>query len=229
MDPVEIGKEFLAHYASEYYDPVKAREYYERTKKLKGGNAAPPKDESKEQRKARIETAQNQRQAISYANKQIGTRKQTESKAAQKAQTIRMERLRKSSEASRKRISDALTKRLNEIKAKAQIKAEPVKLNVIPADASPAKRAYLEKQNEQLLKAAQRKNADAKAAANKEAVQATDAARKEARVAMKQIGTDLKAMVTQARADYQAGNKARTSKFKLAKETEEKNIKANVR
>jgi len=28
--------DFLAHYASEYYDPVKAHEYYERTKHLKG-------------------------------------------------------------------------------------------------------------------------------------------------------------------------------------------------
>lgn len=30
------SKDYLAHYASPYYDPIKAHEYYERTKKLKG-------------------------------------------------------------------------------------------------------------------------------------------------------------------------------------------------
>lgn len=40
-DNLKDGKHF-AHYASEYYDPVKAHEYYERTKKLKGRTASRP-------------------------------------------------------------------------------------------------------------------------------------------------------------------------------------------
>ena len=36
MDSLTHAEDFLRHYASEYYDPVKAKEYYERTKQLKG-------------------------------------------------------------------------------------------------------------------------------------------------------------------------------------------------
>lgn len=42
----EFVEDFLAHYASQYYDPVKAREYYLRTRKLKGRSGASPMDSS---------------------------------------------------------------------------------------------------------------------------------------------------------------------------------------
>ena len=35
----DLPKNTIAHYASKYYDPVKAHEYYMRTRKLKGRNS----------------------------------------------------------------------------------------------------------------------------------------------------------------------------------------------
>lgn len=39
-DRLKASTDTLAHYSSPYYDPAKAHEYYERTKKLKGGGSA---------------------------------------------------------------------------------------------------------------------------------------------------------------------------------------------
>jgi len=62
---LEEHGDVLAHYASPYYDPVKAKEYYERTKQLKGRQPT---------------TTKSQSEAIGYANKQIGTAKSAELK-----------------------------------------------------------------------------------------------------------------------------------------------------
>lgn len=65
---LEDHGDVLAHYASKYYDPVKAKEYYERTKQLKGKGSAT----------ASLTT--NQRQGIGYAKNQIATSRQDELK-----------------------------------------------------------------------------------------------------------------------------------------------------
>lgn len=241
MDSIERGKEFLAHYASQYYDPQAAHEYYERTKQLKGDKPAIPKNETKAQREARKATAQSQREGISYAKKKIGDAKKAESKSAQAAHDLRMKELRGNAEATSQRIQDKLNAKLEAIRAKVMgnvkkdvVKAKP--LNPIPPNASPQQRAYLEKQNQLITKsnqAAQRR-ADAnyatkKGAANEALAKASAEAKTAARAEMKKVGTDLKAMVTKARADYQSANKARDAKYKTAVETEEKNIKANVK
>lgn len=241
MDRVQRGKEFLAHYASPYYDPVKAKEYYERTKDLKGREPAVPKNETKEQREARRATSQRQREGLSYAKKQIGNAKQAETKSAQARQELRMKELRGQAEATQQRIQDKLNAKLEAIRAKASgsVKktiVKPKPLNPIPANASPQLRAYLEKQNAQITKsnkaAQQRADADyatKKGAADKAAADASTAAKTAARAQMKKVGTDLKTMVQKARTDYEAGTKARNAKYKAAVETEEKNIKANVK
>lgn len=239
---IERGKElFLAHYSSQYYDPVKAHEYYEKNKELKGPQPAAPKNETKEQREARKATSQRQREGLSYAKKQIGNAKQVESKSAQAAQELRMKELRGNAEMVQQRIQEKLAAKLEEIRVKAVnsakrtvVKAKP--LNPIPANASPQLKAYLQKQNEQITKsnkaAQQKADADyakAKGAAQASAASANAAAKTAAQAEMKKVGTDLKAMVTKARKDYAAAGKARTAKYKAAVDAEEKNIKANVK
>lgn len=62
----EFIEGYLAHYTSEHYDPVKAREYYLRTRELKGRNSG-----------AGLKT-QKKKQAWAYAQKSIKEKQQTD-------------------------------------------------------------------------------------------------------------------------------------------------------
>lgn len=69
-------KDFLKHYASPYYDPVKAHEYYEAHKKLKG-------------RKSTSGLNEEGRKAASYIKKQLSEEKK--SKIQQESDSIKSE------------------------------------------------------------------------------------------------------------------------------------------
>lgn len=70
------GLSYLKHYASQYYDPVKAHEYYERTKELKGRRSTSKlndegkviwtytKDQIKNKKKAEIESETEKKNAV---------------------------------------------------------------------------------------------------------------------------------------------------------------------
>jgi hypothetical protein len=74
---------FIAHYASEYYDPAKAREYYLRTRELKGRDKAQPETKkTKEQRQQEAERERQRSSANQFAQRNIAA---TERKAMQDA------------------------------------------------------------------------------------------------------------------------------------------------
>lgn len=100
----------LAHYASQYYDPVKAKEYYERTKQLKGKQPA---------------TTKSQSEAIGYAKNQIATAKKTE-----------LTKLAAQREAKLKATAERIKSKLNELIEK---RADAIlkRLENLPADADP--------------------------------------------------------------------------------------------
>lgn len=123
---------FLAHYASKYYDPVKAKEYYERTKELKG-------------REKKL-TTDTQKEAWGYASKQIAEQRKTAKQAAADEQKAKLEKIRADAEASKIRILENLKARIADI----------MKTTPIPANASPKARAYLEKMNAQRQQRASR-------------------------------------------------------------------------
>lgn len=136
---VERVENFLAHYASKYYDPVKAKEYYERTKELKGREPALSK-----------ESRERQSQATAYVRNEISTRKKADldanaatrdqlnaaAKTQSEAHAARMEKLKADTDATTKVIVDKLKAEVEKIKGELKI----------PANASPKLRAYLEKQ-----------------------------------------------------------------------------------
>jgi hypothetical protein len=223
-DVVSFVDDFLAHYSSEFYDPAKAHEYYERNKQLKGGSA-PAAKETKEQRKQRITTATNQRQALGYANKQISAKRQADLKGAQSAQTARVEALRKNVEQRSAQIKQKLEQALAKLQAETAKSIKPVKLNEIPGNASPKLRAYLEKQNAKLLETSQKNTA----AANRKLSVATSAAQKAAQAETQKLGVEMKAAISKARSSYAASRNQIVSKYKSAADTEHKNIKAQVR
>ena len=113
----------LTHYASKYYDPVKAHEYYMRTRKLKGRQTAAPqtakeqiKSELEEKQAEKAETAANefntkkaaiQRDIATLRAKYMGMNK--EERAANKMRTKReIDSLRKQIRQERIRIGNQL-------------------------------------------------------------------------------------------------------------------------
>ena len=81
---MKLGEEFvgvfLAHYASKYYDPAKAREYYLRTRELKGEQSTSELT-VKNGKKVNRERTDQRKQAWAYAKNQIGEAKKADLKS----------------------------------------------------------------------------------------------------------------------------------------------------
>lgn len=115
---------FLAHYSSQYYDPAKAHEYYEKNKKLKGKTAAP--------------LNQNQKEATSYVRNQISTKRTAELKALTTGQEATVKKLQADAKAKVAKINDQI---------KAFFEAQAKEILKVPDNASPKLRAQIEKSN----------------------------------------------------------------------------------
>lgn len=206
---------FLAHYASKYYDPVKAREYYLKNRELKGREGADLSAESR----------QRQAEATSYVTNEINTKKQAdlEANAAKRealsnaanaqaeAHKARMEKLQNDAAAVREEIVSKLKAHLDKLQGELKI----------PANASPKLRAFLEKQH-----AAQRNSALAKTSGE-----------------LKKLRDSVMGSIDTARAQYDAFREGNTADRRAAAverrtisetarkdlETEKKNIKEQVR
>lgn len=202
-DPKQFVEDFLAHYASEYYDPVKAREYYLRTRELKGREPAQStakqtpaqKAAAAAKRQADSKAASAQRDAIGYVSKEIRSRQTAELTAGQKAQAAKAEKVRKTAEAAATKINEKLIASLDKLAFS------------IPDNATPKMRAFLEKQNA-------KKSGKARQLAGKE---------------REKLSADLQSAVKTARTEYQKSREATRAKYKKALETEKNNIRTQVR
>lgn len=207
----------LWHYASKYYDPVKAREYYLRTRELKGRQG--------KQEKLSKESRQRQTEAKTYVREQVRTQRTAAQKAAAEKQQARLEKLRDTAQATRDRIVEKLEALVEKLKADVEVEVPKPKLNEIPKSASPRQRAFLEKQNARMMSEYNNKLGKAQDKARKASVEARDAAREE----IKKVGTDLKAAVTKAREEYKVQRDQIRTKYKTDLQTELKNIDEKVR
>lgn len=90
----------LRHYASKYYDPVKAHEYYMRTRELKG-------------RRSTSKLSEEGKKVWSYTKNQITEEKKSKVEAEKEAKNQKTEELREKASATRERITAKL-KELNE-------------------------------------------------------------------------------------------------------------------
>lgn len=191
----------ITHYASPYYDPDKAKEYYERTKELKG-------------RTSGLSTTQREAYTVSKSN--ISTAKKTESDKAREDQKARLEAIRSKADSARQAIEDKLTKLAADLNAAAEAeKADPLK--VIPASASPKIREYLEKQNAK-IRDTNAKNARVQ----------MQTAKKDAAAERKAIGDSMRGELQKARDDYKAGMDAMKTKYETASNTELENIRTQL-
>jgi hypothetical protein len=130
---------FIAHYASKYYDPVKAREYYLRNRELKGREPALSAESRQRQNEAKsyvTNEIKTRREADLNANAAVRERLSLESKTTSEAYKARMEKLQKDAEATRERITSKLEAYVEKVKNDLKI----------PPNASPKLRAFLESQ-----------------------------------------------------------------------------------
>lgn len=139
---VEKVEAFLAHYASKYYDPVKAKEYYERTKELKGREPALSK-----------QSRERQSQGTAYVRNEINTKRKADLDANAAARDKLNNAAKSETEAHRARM-EKLQKETSEVQEAIvnKLKAEVEKIKgelKIPANASPKVRAFLERQQAQ--------------------------------------------------------------------------------
>jgi hypothetical protein len=86
---------FLAHYTSQYYDPVKAHDYYVKTRQLKG---KPQK------------LSDTQKEGLSYAKNEIATNKKKDLDALDSTQKAQLELIAKRAEKAVTDMNDRLEK-----------------------------------------------------------------------------------------------------------------------
>lgn len=196
--------EFLAHYSSKYYDPVKAREYYLRTRELKGREAAATANLSKESRERQTEGTAYVRDQISTQKKAALDKNQAKSKADSEAYTARIQELSARATDTQKRI---------EQKLKAYLEGIDKNLK-IPANASPKLRAFLEQQQARQKNSARKKTSNELRALQKNLRSVVQSARAQYRSTREANSTERKSIVDQYKKDL---------------ETETQNIKNQVR
>jgi hypothetical protein len=103
------GEAFIAHYASQYYDPVKAREYYLRTRELKGRKKA---------------MSEEQRSAWDYTKGRIDEERQRVTKSAADEFRATVERARQATQAAREQIANKLRDMMDAISKRQEEQSE---------------------------------------------------------------------------------------------------------
>lgn len=196
--------EFLAHYASQFYDPAKAHEYYLKTRELKGLPGAKGKNA-------------NQTEAMAYARNQISIARKADLQKTQTDHKSQVEAVRKQAEANRLQIEAKLKDLVTKIMSEAMTPATP-QFKPVPISASPAQRNAIIRQNAVIAKNAQ------KAAAGAALV-----AKKAAGEKIKQVGADLKAAVADAHSKYTEARKQTVANYQATTNKELANIRTQVR
>lgn len=109
--------EHLTHYASKYYDPVKAHEYYMRTRELKG-------------RRSSSKLTEEGKKVWSYTKKEISDNKKADVDARRSERDATIETLRANAKATRESISSNLERLREALVESTKRKREDVAKNV---------------------------------------------------------------------------------------------------
>ena len=192
-----IPDEELYHYASPYYDPVKAHEYYEAHKKLKGRrSSAKLTDEGKEK--------------WDYVRNQISEQKKSEIKEAQEEKSAVIKAHRAAAKSAQKRISTRL-KRLKKVLAQRakreleQIRSETASPN---ARSKSEERENLAKRNSAVSKSQSSIHNESESASTSAAIE------------RKRIGENLKSVCEATREAYKSWKSQTDSKYETVYQQE---------
>ena len=207
------------------YDPVKAHEYYERTKELKG-------------RRSATGLSETQKVGWDYTKSEVEKERRQAFDDAAAARKDAITKLRQSAEQQRDRIADKLKRlveRISENSAdvreaiSAETQAKIDKLPPIPKGVSKEKRAELAEERRQEIAKIR-----GEAGADKEALtEATKGAKTEQREASgqekEQVRAELIASIDKARENYDSQKEELTARFEQELDTEYENIRTTVR
>ena len=216
-------EEYLAHYASKYYDPVKAKAYYERTKQLKGRNPSSELDSN------------SKKEAWAVTRSNISTERKAEADKTRTDQQARLDSLRKTASDARDRMVEKLKTLLDGIKSDVEDQVAKKKdelqkklesrLVRIPDNATPQRKAYLERQNSKIrAQYTETMNSEIQKIQSDAREKAT-AGRKAYTEERKQTAETLRSSLTKAREDYKAAREAAVEKYKAIEDREYSNIK----
>lgn len=147
---VNMSKEEFRHaYSSQYYDPVKAHEYYERTKQLKGRSTSGMSDEQRSTWNVVKEgiTSEKKEKTENLQEESNATVEALRSEAAAARQRISeklrawLEKIGEDASTNRETLSDIAKQQREEIQAEKQRKLDA--LPEIPSTASPSQKARM--------------------------------------------------------------------------------------
>lgn len=237
---------FLEHYASQYYDPVKAREYYLRTRELKGRSESNLKSEAKKEAwgytKSKVGEAQNaeldaaaeaHKQAVESIRKMIGLMREAITQKLKEA----MDKITQASEEEHARIAEKRAAKLEELaketaKKIAAVPKVPKGLSKEVAaqaaaersDALAAIRGEAKQQRQKVVEDA----ADEAENFDKGVGNITEAARGSANLDRQKVAEGLKGAVENARKQLEAKKQQVKAKYESVYQSEYDAIQKNV-
>lgn len=218
MDASEFIDKVLSHaYSSQYYDPVKAHQYYERTKQLKGRRSA-----------SQLGT-QSKKDKWGYVKNQIGEAKKSEleqisaqSKAdAQKLRGLaasRREELKKKLQALMADATDKAAADIDQIQKDMEKKIEA--LPPIPKSATGSRRALLIRARQEEIKKIKGEAASSKAKVSKDSQGQRKSEAAGLTADREALAGELKNSVAKARETYKARREAVKAKYEAVSDRE---------
>lgn len=193
----------LYHYASPYYDPVKAHEYYMEHRELKGRSTSGMSD--------------TQREGWTYAQKQIKTAKEKEQDAEKTATEENIAKMRAKAEATRVEIAARVAqkvKRINTRLKQEQSQWDTSKISdKLSSNVRSKQVAYFQ---------AQKAKASATASSEKSRISSAAAKEKE------KLSSDLSTAISNVRAEYKKRLAEIDTKYEKIYDEEYAGIKANL-
>lgn len=168
-----MNDEHLQHYASPYYDPVKAHEYYMRTRELKGRRSvqklsdegkkvwAYTKNEIKTEKKAKVDaekekqkqTTTDLRERASETRKKISSRLKELNEALTRRAAKKKERIESEKKSDLEDVESKTAKKKEQMQSKVNSEIEKLMAEEIPKSLSKAERAErIAERNEKIAK-----------------------------------------------------------------------------
>lgn len=219
-------EEYLRHYASPYYDPVKAHEYYMENRELKG-------------RRSTTNLSDEGKKAWSYTKNEITAEKKEKITAEQEANSKKVAALRENASAMRERISarlkelnEALTEKAAQRKASIEssnkTKIENLLEEEIPDNLSKEARARrIAERNEKIAKLRSDTKAD-KAQVTEDTKTERSNNSANASSERQQVSADLKTAIAAAREAYKAAKESINSSYEEIFQQEFEKIAAEM-
>ena len=209
----------LHHYASQYYDPVKAHEYYMRNRELKGRTTTGMSDEQREawkvtksnitsEKRSKLDAAQQERQQKIEATRQraIQMREQISAKLAKLAEKLQTDKV-----SEREKIS-------------AKIQAEIDNLPPIPRNISTSQRnALIKKRQAEIAKIRGQGDSELQKLDQKYESEKSSLGQKREKVRV-----ELKNKVAEARESYKKARESINADYEKIYQREYDNIKASI-